>query len=277
LSPPHYFLRLLGGVEGSELLRLPSPFPPQRLCTLVAPYIDTRYKRRADGLPALVATLAAMVGARRGNYLIYFPSYKYLMATHDRFVQDHAHLTTLVQEPGMSEEQRETFLAAFSQDRDETLVGFAVMAGAFGEGIDLVGERLIGVAVVGVGLPQICLERDLIRAHFESLGDGFAFAYQYPGMNRVLQTSGRVIRSERDCGVVCLIDERFSHERYRRLFPSHWRPAYATGVADLEVRLHTFWQGIDTQIKAAISTEPKPEKPSGIHMAQKPGPESRGE
>ena len=120
----------------------------------------------------------------------------------------------------MTEAQREDFLAAFNTDHQDTLVGFAVMGGIFGEGIDLVGDRLIGAIIVGVGLPQLCVERDLISEYFEAkTGAGFDYAYRFPGMNRVLQAAGRVIRSETDRGVVLLVDTRFMEPGYRRLFP----------------------------------------------------------
>src|SRR5206468_3568981 len=131
----------------------------------------------------------------------------------------------LAQRPGMTEPEREAFLAAFASLHEETLVGLAVMGGIFGEGIDLVGERLIGAVIVGVGLPQLCVERDLIRDYFqEKTRAGFDYAYTFPGMNRVLQASGRVIRSETDRGVVLLIDTRFAEHRYRQLFPAGWQP-----------------------------------------------------
>ena len=130
----------------------------------------------------------------------------------------------LVQTSGMGEVERAAFLAQFQADNAGTLVGCAVLGGVFGEGIDLVGERLIGVAVVGVGLPQVCLERELIRQFYATRGGrGFEFAYQFPGMNRVLQAAGRVIRSETDRGAVLLIDARFAQRRYRELMPTWWR------------------------------------------------------
>ena len=144
----------------------------------------------------------------------------------------------------MSEARREEFLAVFDADNPETVLGFAVMGGIFGEGIDLWGERLVGAIVVGVGLPQLCLERDLIRAYYDGREmPGFEFAYTYPGMNRVLQAAGRVIRSDEDRGVVLLIDRRFGQPRYRRLFPSSWHPVRSTRSAEhIGAAAHSFWQ-----------------------------------
>ena len=143
----------------------------------------------------------------------------------------------------MQDSERETFLAQFSAASGETLLGFAVMGGVFGEGVDLVGDRLIGAAVVGVGLPQVNPVREMLRRYFESSrGSGFAYAYQYPGMNKVLQAAGRVIRTPNDQGVVLLIDERFTWEVYRALLPAHWngcRPVLS--ASQLADELRAFW------------------------------------
>jgi DNA excision repair protein ERCC-2 len=134
-------------------------------------------------------------------------------------------------------------------EHGETLVGFAVMGGVFGEGIDLVGDRLIGAVIVGVGLPQLCVERDLIRDYFqEQTGAGFDYAYTFPGMNRVLQAIGRVIRSETDRGVVLLIDARFSEQRYRRLFPAWWETARARNSDEIRSALAGFWRPPDRKL-----------------------------
>jgi DNA excision repair protein ERCC-2 len=147
-----------------------------------------------------------------------------------------------VQEPGMSERQREAFLARFETDNPRTLAGFAVMGGIFGEGIDLVGTRLSGAAVVGVGLPAVGLERELIRGYFaDRLDQGFEYAYMYPGINRVLQAAGRVIRSETDRGVVLLIDQRYGSEPYRALLPEGWMPVSIRQAEQLAAELERFW------------------------------------
>jgi len=154
----------------------------------------------------------------------------------------HSTVRLLAQRPNMSEAEREAFLVAFSVEHGETLVGFAVMGGVFGEGIDLVGDRLIGAIIVGVGLPQLCVERDLMRDYFQQkTGAGFDYAYTFPGMNRVLQAIGRVIRSETDRGVVLLIDTRFAEPRYRRLFPPWWRPSRTRSAEEITQSLRKFW------------------------------------
>ncbi|HOX56569.1 MAG TPA: ATP-dependent DNA helicase [Candidatus Paceibacterota bacterium] len=242
LTPTDYYRALLGGSEEDPMLQLPSPFPPEHLAVLVQDRIRTDFKARAASLGDVVQAIACLVEGRPGNYLAYFPSYQYLTAVQEQFHALHPAVPILVQHPGMSEAEREAFLAAFAVDHGETLLGFAVMGGVFGEGIDLVGDRLIGAVIVGVGLPQLCIERDLIRDYFQQkTGSGFEYAYTFPGMNRVLQAIGRVIRSETDRGAVLLIDTRFADTRYRRLFPPWWRRLTVRNAAALSHALNEFW------------------------------------
>ena len=230
LTPLDYFRDLLGGDRHDFTLSLPSPFPREHLALLLADHIDTTWRGRGSSYGDVAESIAAAAMQRRGNYIAYFPSYKYLEEVYGRFPGAPG-IRTLVQRRGMSEAEREQFLAVFDSDNRETVVGFAVMGGIFGEGIDLVGERLVGAVIVGVGLPRICLERDLIRGYFDERNlPGFAYAYTYPGMNRVLQAAGRVIRGEADRGLILLVDRRFSQEQYRELFPAHWsRPDRTRG------------------------------------------------
>jgi DNA excision repair protein ERCC-2 len=152
-------------------------------------------------------------------------------------------ISTIRQKPDMSEEERSYFLSHFRKDNDETLVGFAVLGGVFGEGIDLTGDRLTGAAIVGVGLPGISPERDCIRNYFDETDQkGFEFAYQYPGINKVLQAAGRVIRTENDMGVVLLIDQRFGTHIYKELLPDHWKPQYINSQEYLLPVLKKFWR-----------------------------------
>jgi DNA excision repair protein ERCC-2 len=243
LTPIDYYRTLLGGEEADPFLHLPSPFPPEHLAVLVQDRIRTHLKARVETLSDVVEAIRALVQGRPGNYLVYLPSYQYLTAVQERFHELEPAVPILVQRPGMSETEREAFLAAFAAEHGETLVGFAVMGGVFGEGIDLVGDRLIGAVIIGVGLPQLCVERDLIRDYFqEKRGSGFEYAYTFPGMNRVLQATGRVIRSETDRGVILLIDARFAEARYRRLFPQCWRSVRVRDLAQIRQALHQFWQ-----------------------------------
>ena len=243
LTPVDYYRALLGGSPEDTLLQLPSPFPPEHLAVLVQDRIRTNFKARAGSLPEVVQTIASLVEGRPGNYLVYLPSYQYMAAVQEQFHALQPAVPILVQRSGMSEPEREAFLAAFAFEHGETLVGSAVLGGIFGEGIDLVGDRLIGAIIVGVGLPQLCVERDLIRDYFQAQnGAGFDYAYTFPGMNRVLQAIGRVIRSETDRGVVLLIDARFAEPRYRRLYPAWWNPVCARSTAEIRSALAEFWQ-----------------------------------
>jgi DNA excision repair protein ERCC-2 len=143
----------------------------------------------------------------------------------------------------MKEEEKEAFLKSFEAGGTKTMAAFAVMGGMFGEGIDLTGDRLVGAVIVGVGLPQICLERDIIKEYFDDKkGTGFEYAYVYPGMNKVMQAVGRVIRTESDRGVVMLIDERFSESTYRRLFLPEWQPIKISNSQNIKNTLENFWQ-----------------------------------
>ncbi len=242
LTPIDYYRSLLGGEPADPVLQLSSPFASDHLAVLIQDRIQTHFKGRAESLGEVVAAIGTLVAGRRGNYLVYFPSYQYLNDTLSAFQKQHPSVPVLVQRPGMSESEREAFLAAFAVEHGETLVGFAVLGGIFGEGIDLVGERLIGAVIVGVGLPQLCVERNLIRDYFQSQNAlGFEYAYTFPGMNRVLQAIGRVIRSETDRGVVLLIDARFNETRYRRLFPAWWKYARVRHTEGLQAAVGSFW------------------------------------
>ena len=243
LTPMDYYRTLLGGEPGDPGLQLASPFPSENLAVLIQDRIQTHFKGRAESLGDVVEAIGTLVQGRSGNYLVYFPSYQYLNDTLQAFQLRHPSVPVLVQRPGMTEPERDAFLAAFSVEHGETLVGFAVLGGIFGEGIDLVGERLIGAVIVGVGLPQLCVERNLIRDYFQQQNAaGFEYAYTFPGMNRVLQAIGRVIRSETDHGVVLLIDARFNETRYCRLFPAWWKYLRVRHTDGLREAIGSFWE-----------------------------------
>ena len=238
-----YYRTLLGGEPEDPVLQLSSPFPSENLAVLIQDRIQTHFKGRAESLGEVVEAIGTLVNGRPGNYLVYFPSYQYLNDTLQAFQIRFPSVPVLVQRPGMTEPEREVFLAAFSVEHRETLVGFAVLGGIFGEGIDLVGERLIGAVIVGVGLPQLCVERNLIRDYFQKQNAaGFEYAYTFPGMNRVLQAVGRVIRSDNDRGVVLLIDARFDETRYRRLFPAWWKYLRVRHTDGLREAVGNFWK-----------------------------------
>ena len=243
LAPTEYYRDLLGGELADFNLSLPSPFPTHNLRVVLADHVDTTYRQRHLYYDEVAASIAAATGSKTGNYMVYFPSYKYMDEVCSRFRAAHPGTHTVSQRSGMSESQKDEFLSLFAADNDATVVGFAVMGGIFGEGIDLVGERLVGAIVVGVGLPQICLERNLIRGYYDEKGtSGFSYAYAFPGMNRVLQAAGRVIRSARDRGIVVLIDRRFAQDSYLELFPAHWRDFHRVGnAAEISGAVSAFW------------------------------------
>jgi len=243
LTPLDYFREILGGEENDPVMYLDSPFPSEHFRLLVADYIGTTYKQRDQTYDAVAHSIASLVQGRPGNYLVFFPSYRYLQSVYEQVNSLYPKMIVHQQTSGMAETAREEYLALFDSNNSETLIGFAVMGGLFGEGIDLVGDRLVGAAVVGVGLPQVCLERELIRDYFTAHEvDGFAYAYMFPGMNRVLQAAGRVIRTPEDKGAVLLIDQRFGHRRYSNLFPPWWHPVQRVQRPDeVEAAVKSFW------------------------------------
>ncbi|MCX7745868.1 MAG: ATP-dependent DNA helicase [Clostridia bacterium] len=243
LTPLNFFRDILGGNEEDYTMKLPSPFDRNQLCVMAAGNISTKYKNREGSYEKIAEYIKAFVTQRQGNYMVYFPSYKYLNEVVGLFHERFPEVPTAIQAGNMSEEERQAFLEKFQPDTKELFVGFGVLGGIFSEGIDLKGDRLIGVAVIGVGLPQVNREQDVIMRYYEEKnGLGFEYAYMYPGMNKVLQAVGRVIRSERDRGAVLLIDERFLESSYRALIPEHWR-GYQNikSPADLTAWLDKFW------------------------------------
>ncbi len=242
MTPIDYFKQILGSEPTAPHLILPSPFPGENLGLFVADQISTYYRQRDQTVDQVTRVVSALVGQKSGNYLLYFPSYAYMRKIFDAFTAHNPHTEIIRQTPGMPEAAREAFLRRFSQDNPQTLVGFAVMGGIFGEGIDLVGERLVGAAVVGVGLPGITLERELIKEYFaNTLNAGFEYAYLYPGINRVLQAAGRVIRTEKDRGVVLLIDQRYARYQYKTLLREEWDPIWVQEAQQLADSLQDFW------------------------------------
>lgn len=244
LLPMGYFKKLLTGATDHTSRIFESPFPQENACLVIHDKISTKYTQRADSYGDIAEVIETVIKTHVGNYLVYFPSYVYLNEVVERLRQRLPERQMLIQERGMDENVRDSFLAQFSMTNEETLVGFAVMGGVFGEGIDLVGDQLIGVIVVGVGVPQLGLERDLVKEYFDRyMGRGYAYAYQYPGFNRVLQATGRVIRTDSDRGIIVLIDERFTQTQYRQLFPSHWRGYQVVkNTREVEDKLTNFWK-----------------------------------
>jgi Rad3-related DNA helicase len=235
LSPGGYYMDMLGAGSEDYRLSVPSPFSKDQLKVSIRP-LSTRYHDRDRTKGPLVQLLLQLVTNHPGNYLFFFPSYEYMNSVYEAFMSvDHDDpLQTLLQHNEMKEEEREQFLMAFNAANKQTLAGFAVMGGIFSEGIDLVGDRLTGVVVVGVGLPQIGLERNIIKQYYESTGkNGYEYAYVFPGINKVLQAGGRLIRSEHDRGILMLVDDRYMQPRYQSLLPEEWRNESDT-VSEIE-------------------------------------------
>lgn len=243
LSPLEYFKYILGGSEEDYRITIKSPFDSSRLCLMIDNTINTRYDVRELSYRNIADNIQAIIEAKNGNYIVFFPSYKYMNEVYNIFSETFDREKIIIQRSSMSEEERDEYLSRFEAENETSLIGFAVMGGVFGEGIDLTGDKLIGAIIIGVGLPQICLERDIIREYFSgSNGMGFEYAYVYPGMNKVLQAAGRVIRTERDKGIVFLIDERFSRSNYLALMPSEWKDIkWLKNNVDVKGILKEFW------------------------------------
>lgn len=243
LTPLNYFCEILGGSEDNYKMRLASPFDVNKLCLIIANKISTKYNNREKSYFEIAKYIHEVIVKKMGNYMVFFPSYKYMNEVVNSFKEMYPDIDTIVQSNSMTEEEREIFLDRFKPSTEELLVGFTVLGGIFSEGIDLKGDRLLGAIIIGVGLPQVCLERNIIMNYFkEKNGLGYEYSYMYPGMNKVLQASGRVIRSEEDRGVVLLIDERFSNFYYKKLFPAHWNSyKEVTSLGKLNLYIEDFW------------------------------------
>ena len=243
LTPADYFSDILGGGKDSRSVSLPSPFPRENLGLYALTSVSTRFEDRDKSYKKIVGAIAATVAARRGNYIVYFPSYKYMQSVSDIFTARYPNVPVSIQRSGMTRQEREEFLSFFEDDVGRLRVGFCVLGGSFSEGVDLPGGRLIGTLIVGVGLPGLSAERNIIRDYFENRAEcGYDYSYTYPGMNSVLQAAGRVIRRPEDRGVVVLIDDRYADEKYRMLYPPHWEGMrFAADIPALQAELAGFW------------------------------------
>ncbi|MBR4377504.1 MAG: ATP-dependent DNA helicase [Bacilli bacterium] len=241
LSPTEYYLDVIGGDVDKPLLNLPSPFEKKNMKVLVAPKISVKYKNRKDTATQVADYIKEFVSHKVGNYFVYVPSYEYLEMLVPLLRSEDYEL--IVQEKDMSEIEKEMFLSCFVEKPESTMLGVAVLGGAFSEGIDLVGERIIGVAIVGVGIPQICFERDLIRNYFDQTEKkGYEYAYVSPGINKVMQALGRVIRSETDRGVALLIDDRYMTKPYQVIFKGMYSNyEVITSIEDIKEQVENFW------------------------------------
>ena len=245
LTPTDYFADILGGGKGAVRISLPSPFERSQCCLVAVPTVSTRMEDRAKSYKRIAAMIAATASGKLGNYIVYFPSYDYLEHVRSAFSERYPSVELVVQTRGMSPGERDRFLGAFRED-GRLRIGFCVLGGSFSEGIDLPGKRLIGTVIVGTGIPGISNERNILRDYYETTREcGYDYAYTYPGMNRVLQAAGRVIRTEEDRGVIVLIDDRWGSERQKMLFPDHWSDMqYAGNSSELAEIVSQFWKNI---------------------------------
>lgn len=209
--------------------------------------VSTRYTRRSRSeYERIAGYINAVVTQKTGNYMVFFPSYKMMNDVADIYCEKYADETELMlQKNNMSEAEREEFLDRFSEKSDRTLVAFGIMGGIFGEGIDLKNDRLIGAIVVGTGLPQISNERTILKDYYDAEnGCGFDYAFRYPGINKVLQAAGRVIRTTEDTGVILLLDERFWQREYDLLYPREWSDRKPCNIANVGKLVADFWEQI---------------------------------
>ncbi len=248
LLPIQYYKRLLGGEAEDYEVYAHSVFDPAKKRVFVAGDVTSRYTRRSDlEYYNIAAYVHKIISQREGNYMVFFPSHAFLRNVWESYCNyflDENQVECLLQEERMDEESREEFLARFSADGsdEKTLLGFCVLGGIFSEGIDLKKDSLIGAIIVGTGLPQVCNEREILKEFFDAQGEsGFDYAYKYPGMNKVLQAAGRVIRTADDVGIIVLLDDRFLTSSYLRMFPREWEEYERISLEQIEKRVERFW------------------------------------
>ena len=253
LLPVQYYKSLLSTAPDNYAICATSTFQPEKRLILLGTDTSSRYTRRGEEEYRRIATyICEALRAKSGNYMVFFSSYRMMEETAEAFTEiletEEMHPQLILQQQGMTEAEREAFLIRFEETPPEGLIGFCVMGGIFSEGIDLKAERLIGAIVVGPGLPQVCRERELLKNFYDARGeDGFFYAYLCPGMNKVLQSAGRVIRTEADEGVILLLDERFAAARYRNLFPAEWQAPQTCTLQTVQGCLAKFWSERQTE------------------------------
>lgn len=246
LLPILYYKELLSGNLEDYAVYAQSPFPEENRLLMVASDVSSKYTRRNHReYEKIVSYIRQTVRGRTGNYMVFFPSYQYLRAVEEVMWEEalDKEFTWITQGNNMGETEREAFLEAFDQVRQGSLVALCVMGGVFAEGIDLKEDRLIGAIIVGTGIPMVCTEQEILKDYFDqNQQQGFDFAYQYPGMNKVMQAAGRVIRTMEDKGVILLLDERFLRTDYQMLFPREWQRFQLVNRNNVSEALADFWE-----------------------------------
>ena len=245
LLPITYYKRLLSAEDDNYAIYAKSTFSENQRLLAFGRDVSTKYTRRnREEYEKIAAYIQAAVQGKTGNYMVFFPSYKLMQDVYEIFRQtaEETAFQIVMQHANMREEEREAFLAEFEQEREGTLLAFCVMGGIFGEGIDLKNDRLIGAIIVGTGLPQVSNEREILKNYYDARGlSGFDYAFRYPGMNKVLQAAGRVIRTNEDRGIILLLDERFLQSDYTQLFPREWENRLVCNERQLGEAVEHFW------------------------------------
>ncbi len=259
--PIQYYKKLLGGEKKDYEVYANSVFDPEKRALLVAGDVTSKYTRRSEEEFYKIAEyIDAVVKQKHGNYMVFCPSYALLEEVFTIYRENFNDETIecIMQSDFMNEFSREDFLKKFEgnsdydiqanidmdieYDADRYLIGFCVLGGIFSEGIDLKNDSLIGVIVVGTGLPQVCYEREILKDYFDEQGEfGFDYAYRFPGMNKVLQAAGRVIRTSDDIGTITLLDERFLQPAYLKLFPREWENYRIVNRDNISKTVESFW------------------------------------
>lgn len=256
LLPIRYYKRLLSVETDDYAVYAHSPFKEANRLLVLGQDVSTKYTRRGYEMYERFAIyIKNVMQAKPGNYLVFFPSYRFMEEVRETFERYRTEeMCCMIQEQNMNEQDREAFLQEFEAEREGSLAGFCVMGGIFSEGIDLTEERLIGAMIVGTGLPQVCNEREILKQYFDRHGEnGFDYAYLYPGMNKVLQAAGRVIRTEEDKGVIALLDDRFAGRRYLEIFPREWRKLTYCNVKTIGEKVEQFWKNAYIEPESDIS------------------------
>lgn len=252
LLPVNYYKDLLSGNKEDYAMYIDSPFDQKNRLMVIGEDVTSRYTRRNQSeYEKMAEYIYVLASSKKGNYMVFFPSYSLLRSVYevivdtDEFLRKFKEIDVICQQNSMSEQAREDFLAQFEETGEKSMVAFCVMGGIFSEGIDLTNDKLIGTAIVGTGLPQVCAERDIIMNYFKDKGlDGFDYAYRFPGMNKVQQAAGRVIRTQGDTGVIALLDDRFCGRDYMNLFPREWNDIKRVRLSDFASEVATFWDKV---------------------------------
>ena len=243
LLPIKYYMGQLGADEEDYAVYAPSEFDKNKRLIMIANDVSTKYTRRNDGEYSRIAKyIEIFTNAKTGNYMVFFPSYSFMENVYGMLDEELKDLIIL-QDSNMTEEEKEEYLKQFEEGTSVTRIGFCVLGGIFSEGIDLKNDRLIGVVIVGTGLPMVCTEREIYRGYYDDVnGQGFEYAYLYTGMNKVLQAAGRVIRTYEDIGQILLLDERLLTRQYQGLFPREWFPYEVVNIKSVKEKVNQFWK-----------------------------------